>query len=74
MEITSCAYCEHPLICETCRTPYRPPTKEHYEALSHPDVALQCPECGTVLVCHWCKASYDGLEEKNLEGPSLPEG
>jgi RNase P subunit RPR2 len=67
-----CAYCERPLICESCRTPYMPPTQEQYEALSHPDVAVGCPECGTVLVCHWCKASYDGLEEKNLEAPGTP--
>ncbi len=69
-----CAYCEHPLICETCRAPYVPPTQEHYESLQHPDVAVGCPECGTVLICHWCKASYDGLDEKNLEGPDAPGG
>jgi RNase P subunit RPR2 len=50
-----CAYCERPLICESCRTPYTPPSQQDYEALSQPDVALGCPECGTVLVCHWCK-------------------
>ncbi len=62
-----CAYCEHPLICETCGTPYVPPTREHYESLSQRDAAVGCPECGTVLVCHWCKASYDGLDENDLE-------
>ncbi len=57
-----CAYCERPLICETCGTPYTPPTHEHYEALSQPNVALDCPECGSVLVCHWCKSAYDGAD------------
>ena len=33
-----CAYCERPLICESCRTPYMPPSQEHYEALSQPEV------------------------------------
>jgi hypothetical protein len=56
-----CAYCERPLICETCGAAYLPPTQEHYEALSQPNVALDCTECGNVLVCHWCKSAYDGL-------------
>lgn len=61
-----CANCDRPLICESCRTPYRPPTRECYEALSHLDVAVGCPECGMILVCHWCKVSYHGLAENNL--------
>jgi RNase P subunit RPR2 len=67
-----CAYCEHPLICETCRTPYVPPTREHYEALSQADVAVECPECGVILVCHWCKTQYDGLEGQEREGSDSP--
>ena len=55
-----CAYCERPLICESCRTPYKPPSQQHYEALSQAEAALECPECGAVLVCHWCKSPYDG--------------
>jgi hypothetical protein len=58
-----CAYCERPLICEACGTPYAPPTQEHYAALSQSDVALDCPECGKALVCHWCKGSYAGAED-----------
>ncbi len=58
-----CAYCERPLICDACRTPFRPPSQEAYEALSQREVTLACPECGVVLVCHWCKASYD-VDEK----------
>lgn len=55
-----CAYCERPLICDGCRTPYAPPSQEHYEALSRPEVAISCPACEQVLVCHWCKTPYDG--------------
>ncbi|MBV8488150.1 MAG: hypothetical protein JO161_07710 [Planctomycetaceae bacterium] len=58
-----CAYCERPLLCDLCRTPYVPPTPEHYAALSQTNVALDCPECGTVLVCHWCKTPYDGQDD-----------
>jgi hypothetical protein len=68
----ACAYCERPLICESCRTPYTPRSQQDYEALSQPDVALGCPECGTVLVCHWCKTPYDGLEDKNPDAPEAP--
>jgi hypothetical protein len=62
-----CAYCEKPLTCDSCRTPYSPPTREHYEALSQADVVLECPGCGRVLVCHWCKMPYDGLEAKDVQ-------
>jgi len=55
-----CAYCERPLICESCRTPYKPPSQQYYEALSQAEADLGCPECGAVLVCHWCKTPYDG--------------
>lgn len=56
-----CAYCERPLTCESCRAEYVPPTPEHYEALSRPEVVLSCPACGATLVCHWCKSAYDGI-------------
>jgi hypothetical protein len=56
----SCAYCEHPLICDTCQTEYLPPTPEQYEALSRGEDAITCPACEQVLVCHWCKTPYDG--------------
>ncbi|MGE3820940.1 MAG: hypothetical protein AB7I30_16120 [Isosphaeraceae bacterium] len=59
--MTVCAYCERPLICEHCGADYRPPTAAHYQALSRPEVALACPTCEVVLVCHWCKTPYDGL-------------
>jgi hypothetical protein len=56
----TCAYCENPLECDACRAPYIPPSQAHYDALSRPEVALICQECGAVLVCHWCKTPYDG--------------
>jgi hypothetical protein len=58
--MVNCAYCERPLICESCRTPYAPPTADDYESLSRPEVAVICPGCETILVCHWCKTPYDG--------------
>jgi hypothetical protein len=56
----SCAYCDHELICDTCQVEYRPPSQEHYEALSHGEDVILCPDCERVLVCHWCKTPYDG--------------
>lgn len=55
-----CAYCDRPLICEACRAEYLPPSQQHYEALSRPEIPLACQECGAGLVCHWCKTPYDG--------------
>jgi hypothetical protein len=68
-----CAYCGKPLICDSCRSPYLPPTPEHYEALSHADVALECLGCSTVLVCHWCKIPYDGLDPREAQALQVEE-
>jgi hypothetical protein len=65
--MVDCAYCEKPLICANCQAPYVPPSQEHYEALSHPETALECPHCEAVLVCHWCKTPYDGRGEEDVE-------
>jgi hypothetical protein len=59
----SCAYCEHPLICESCQTAYLPPSQQHYEALSRGEDVITCPACEQVLVCLWCKTPYDGETE-----------
>jgi len=67
-----CAYCDHPLICEACGAPYLPPSPELYEALSQPDVSVDCIECGVILVCHWCKFQYDGLAGQEDEGSDAP--
>ena len=56
-----CSYCLNPLICDSCLLEYVPPSEEHYQALSQPDIRLACPRCEVVLVCHWCKTPYDGL-------------
>jgi len=61
-----CTYCNNPLECDDCREPYVPPSPEHYAALSRPEVALACPECGATLICHWCKTPYDGGEESEV--------
>ena len=68
--MTACAYCEQPLICESCGASYVPPTRDQYEALSHRDEASLCPECGEVLVCHWCKSAYDGPDDNETDAPS----
>ena len=62
-----CAYCEKPLLCDGCRAEYVPPTEEHYRALSQPDLPLSCPQCGEVLICHWCKTPYDGVPDEETD-------
>ena len=57
----TCAYCDRPLTCEACGVDYRPPDAEHYHALSQADTPITCPECESLLVCHWCKTPYDGV-------------
>jgi hypothetical protein len=69
--MTPCAYCERPLICDGCQAEYNPPTREHYEALSRPEVSVNCTECGAVLVCHWCKTPYAGVDEESDESEDL---
>jgi hypothetical protein len=68
--MVACAYCEKPLNCDNCRTEYVPPTEDHYLALSQPDIPLSCPECGEILVCHWCKTPYDGDAEGEADAAS----
>lgn len=63
----TCAYCDRPLECAACRTPYVPPSQAHYDALSRPEVALACGSCGAVLVCHWCKTPYDGAAGEEID-------
>lgn len=58
--MTLCAYCERPLICDGCGAEYVPPTRDHYESLSRPEVPVTCTGCGSVIVCHWCKTPYSG--------------
>jgi hypothetical protein len=72
--MVNCAYCEKPLTCDQCRADYVPPTQEQYQALGQPDVLLTCPECGAVLVCHWCKTPYDGLSEEDADRTGPPPG
>jgi len=61
-----CVYCDKPLICEACGEAYNPPGLAEYQALSRPEVPVVCPDCGSILVCHWCKTPYDG--EVNADG------
>jgi hypothetical protein len=72
--MTPCAYCDRPLTCDACQTEYVPPSLEHYEALSRPEVALICPECGAGLVCRWCKTPYDGVPDDHPAGTGAAEG
>jgi hypothetical protein len=69
-----CAYCEKPLICDTCGAEYLAPSEDDYRALSQPEVVVNCPGCGEVLVCHWCKTPYDGVaDDKNGgDAPTSP--
>ena len=72
--MVACAYCERPLTCDSCGAGYEPPSQEHYEALSYPEVLVTCPVCGAVLVCHWCKTPYDGSTDEAPEAAGGPGG
>jgi hypothetical protein len=65
-----CAYCNRPLICESCEAEYQPTSQEAYERLMEAEEAVVCPECEEILVCHWCKTPYDGSvqDEPPAEG------
>ena len=65
--MVACAYREHTLTCDSCQAEYVPPSQEHYEALSRPDVVVLCPVCEQVLVCRWCKTPYDGSADDDDE-------
>lgn len=55
-----CVFCDRPLTCESCGAEFEPRDREHYEALSRPEVPVVCPGCEEILICHWCKTPYDG--------------
>ena len=63
----NCAYCERPLICESCQAEFRPLDPDAYQDLSTRSAAVACPACGAVLVCHWCKTPYDGSGSEEAE-------
>ncbi|CAN5893406.1 hypothetical protein BH23PLA1_BH23PLA1_40290 [soil metagenome] len=65
--MVNCAYCEGPLVCDDCQADYQPPDPEAYRALSWTESSLNCPSCGALLVCHWCKTPYDGTTEAGEE-------
>jgi hypothetical protein len=57
-----CAYCDKPLICDSCGAEFRPAGPDEYSALSRSEQPVQCPDCSEILVCKWCKTPYDGRE------------
>jgi len=65
--MVTCAYCEHPLICDSCQIEYLPLSQEHYEALSRTEDVITCAACHQVLICHWCKTPYDGSSAVQTE-------
>jgi len=69
--VIDCIYCDRPLACSGCGADYRPPTLEHYLALSRPEVALTCPDCERVLACRWCQTPYDGRGGEDDDGEPL---
>lgn len=62
-----CAYCDRLLICDGCGKEWQPASEEAYHAMEQRDVPVICPDCEAVLVCHWCKTPYDGMEEAEVE-------
>ena len=65
--MVACAYCERPLICDSCQDPYAPPRRSNTKRSPGPRIVITCPRCGQVLVCHWCKTPYDGEAEEETE-------
>jgi len=58
-----CSFCDRPLICAHCNTPYEPPGKAEYEGAFEAETPVACPHCDVVLVCHWCGAPFGPVEE-----------
>jgi hypothetical protein len=67
-EMAACAYCERPLNCDACRAEYQPVSEDEYRALSQPEEPILCRDCGSILVCHWCKEPYSGESDDELAG------
>lgn len=63
-----CAYCERPLICESCNAEFVFADEARYEAFNSAEEPVFCPECEDVLVCHWCKARYEGPQGRDSQG------
>ncbi len=42
-----CAYCQRPLICDGCQTPYLSPRRKYYESPLPPAGPIFCPELRT---------------------------
>ena len=57
--MVTCVDCERPLMCDSCQVEYAHPSAEAYEAYMDGQSPLFCAGCEAVLVCRWCKASYE---------------
>jgi RNase P subunit RPR2 len=64
----NCAFCDRPLVCDACDTPWQPADEVQFRAMEQREVPVYCAECEQILVCHWCKTPYDGLEEDASDG------
>ena len=59
-----CSFCETPLVCKACNSPFRPRNPQALAAVYQPDMHVACPECQELLVCKTCGFAY-GEEEKD---------
>jgi len=62
-----CSFCEQPLVCKHCRSPFQPRSGEAHVGIFQPDTEIACPECLKVLTCKACGFAYG---EPEGEGPA----
>lgn len=58
-----CSFCEQPLVCKACQTPFQPPSGEAHLGVYQPDTAVHCPKCQKPLICKNCGFDYASDEE-----------
>jgi hypothetical protein len=61
-----CSFCEHPLVCKSCRQPFQPRLPNLHQGIYHSDEEVLCPVCQHVLVCKACGYVYG---DPNAEDP-----
>jgi hypothetical protein len=59
-----CSFCEQPLVCKHCRTPFRPRSGSAHVGVFQPDMEVDCPACQKVLVCQLCGFAYGEPDEE----------